>query len=214
MKKKQLIKRKSETKDRIRDIAIDLFSKRGYNGVSMRDIARSVKIHESSIYSHYSGKEDIMDSIISFLINEFKPETDNIPLEDLLDKYDPEMIVKNAISTMIESLKRPHIRKILRLMWIELYHNEKFLDFFKNQYIIPTNVFWSHLFQKMIEKDLIIDYDPNILAREFFNHCIYLFFECFVVNYDENSYELLIDELNEKVSDHIKFIFDMVGKEG
>lgn len=203
-------KKKKGTKERIRDVAIDLFSQKGYNAVSIRDIARLVNIHESSIYSHFKGKEDIMDHIIEFLIDEFRYDPNEIPLDDLLDIYDPEMLMNNAISPIIEQLKVPHIRKIMRLMCIELYQNIKFLDFFKNQFMKPSYIFWSQIFQKMMNKGYIIEYDAKILADEFFNYCIYLFFECFILDYNETSYELLIDNLIIKLSKHIKYIFDMV----
>ena len=63
---------------------------------------------------------------------------------------------------------------------------------------------------KMIDLDYIINYDTNILAEEFFNYCIYLFFEGFILKYNESTYDVVIDELNAKLSNHVKFILDMV----
>ena len=36
-----------------------IFSQKGFNGVSVREIAREVGIRESSIYNHYKNKEAI-----------------------------------------------------------------------------------------------------------------------------------------------------------
>lgn len=52
------------TKERIEAEALKLFSVHGYSGVSIRDIARAVGIKESSIYKHYSSKEDIFETIV------------------------------------------------------------------------------------------------------------------------------------------------------
>ena len=46
------------TKEKIVETALELFSQRGYGGVSIRDIAREVGIRESSIYNHFPGKQD------------------------------------------------------------------------------------------------------------------------------------------------------------
>ena len=50
------------TKERIFDVSVDLFSMYGYDGVSIRQIAYEVGIKESSIYNHYKniseGKTD------------------------------------------------------------------------------------------------------------------------------------------------------------
>ena len=48
---------KSNNKERIFDVSIDLFSEHGYDGVSIRQIAKEVGIKESSIYNHYKSKE-------------------------------------------------------------------------------------------------------------------------------------------------------------
>ena len=45
------------TKEKIFNISIDLFSKKGYDSVSLREIADGVGIKKSSIYSHYSSKQ-------------------------------------------------------------------------------------------------------------------------------------------------------------
>ena len=210
--KKERIEDKKGTKERILDVAIDLFSQRGYNAVSIRDIARRVDIHESTIYSHYKGKEDILNTIIESLIEKYKSIPNRVSLDELLDKYDPQVVLNNAIRPMIEQLKDSEVRKILRFMWIELYQNDTFLDFFKNQFMEPSYVMWDKTFQKMIDLGYIIDYDSKILADEFFNYCIYLFFEGFILNYDEANFNTVIDKLNVKLSIHVKFILDMVRK--
>lgn len=56
----------SKTKEKIILSAIVLFSDRGYDNVSMRDIAAEVGIKASSIYNHFPSKRDILKSIYSF----------------------------------------------------------------------------------------------------------------------------------------------------
>jgi len=54
------------TKDRILHAAVRLFSDRGYDKVSMRDIAAAVGIKAASIYNHYASKEELLKSIYEF----------------------------------------------------------------------------------------------------------------------------------------------------
>ena len=65
---------KKNTKEKIFDVSIDLFSQDGYDGVSIRQIAKEVGIKESSIYNHYQRKESILESILSNYINEMIKE--------------------------------------------------------------------------------------------------------------------------------------------
>lgn len=212
LKEKMDEKETHGTKERIRDAAINLFSQKGYNAVSIREIARSVGINESTIYSHYQSKEEIMDTIIQFLKDLFQSQPDYIPLDKFIDKEDPEELVRKTIRIMLEQMKMPYIRKILRLMCIEVYQNDKFLDFFKNQYLEPSYEIWSIIFKKMIKRGYIIEYDTDQLAREFFNYGVFLIFELYLLNYNEASYESQVDKVIESVFEHITFLFDMLKK--
>ncbi len=51
-------------KDTIRSVAIELFFKKGYFATSMSEIARGSQIQKSSIYYHYSSKEDLLFNIL------------------------------------------------------------------------------------------------------------------------------------------------------
>lgn len=52
------------TDEKILLVSLDLFSQRGYSGVSVRDIAKEVGVRKSALYKHYKNKEDILNRII------------------------------------------------------------------------------------------------------------------------------------------------------
>lgn len=51
------------TKEKIKKEALTLFARKGFHGTSVNDIAEAVGIIKSSLYSHYSGKEDIFTAV-------------------------------------------------------------------------------------------------------------------------------------------------------
>jgi AcrR family transcriptional regulator len=53
------------TKPRILETAINLFSMKGYSGVSMRDIAREVGISPPALYNHFENKEALYRAAVS-----------------------------------------------------------------------------------------------------------------------------------------------------
>ena len=57
-----------DTKSRIFDMALRLFSTSGVENVSMRDIAQAVGIKAASIYNHYVNKEQIVEACYDFFI--------------------------------------------------------------------------------------------------------------------------------------------------
>ncbi len=72
----------SLTKDKILKTAIMLFSDKGYDKVSMRDIAAEVGIKAASIYNHFSSKHDILRRIYQFYAEQQRMAAP--PLEKLL----------------------------------------------------------------------------------------------------------------------------------
>ncbi len=51
-------------KDQIYEVAERLFSARGYHATTMRDIARELAIEGGSLYSHISGKQELLYAIV------------------------------------------------------------------------------------------------------------------------------------------------------
>lgn len=56
---------KDKIEERILAAAISLFGLRGYNGVSMRDIALTAKVNEVTVYRHYAHKRDLYVASLS-----------------------------------------------------------------------------------------------------------------------------------------------------
>ena len=52
------------TREVIMQAALSLFAVRGYAAVSMRDIASAVGIRPSSIYYHFSAKQELFDALV------------------------------------------------------------------------------------------------------------------------------------------------------
>ncbi|HBN81710.1 MAG TPA: TetR/AcrR family transcriptional regulator, partial [Ruminococcaceae bacterium] len=73
-----------DTKEVILTTALKLFSERGYDGVGIRDIAKEIGIRESALYKHYSGKQDIFDSILKDVERRYQEEVSTfIPPESM-----------------------------------------------------------------------------------------------------------------------------------
>lgn len=80
------------THDKLRREAAGLFSKRGYGGTSMADIARRVGVRKASLYNYYDSKAALMLELLERSLEEwgrsceleFAPDTD---FEDQLAGY-------------------------------------------------------------------------------------------------------------------------------
>ena len=50
----------ARTLDRLREVAADLFARRGYGGTSMSEIAAGVGVRKASLYNYYRSKEELL----------------------------------------------------------------------------------------------------------------------------------------------------------
>jgi AcrR family transcriptional regulator len=50
----------ASTRERILDVALDLFTDQGFDGTSMREIAARLHISKPAIYHHFASKEEIL----------------------------------------------------------------------------------------------------------------------------------------------------------
>ncbi|MGZ7136453.1 MAG: TetR/AcrR family transcriptional regulator [Methanobacterium sp.] len=196
------------TKEKIFDVSIDLFSQRGFDAVSVREIAREVGIRESSIYNHYKSKEAILDAIIDYFMSELAQSG---PPEEEMEKLmeTPELFFEVGARAFMERMSSPKTEKIWRIISIELYHNEKIRNFYKKTLLEDPIKTWGEIFTKMMEKGVIKQVDPEKMAYEYFYFAIYLFFEYFILKYDEEN-GIFMDVIWERLSNHAQFILEAI----
>lgn len=63
----------ADSRDRILDAAGTLFAERGYNGVSMRDLAGAAKVNLGAINYHFGGKRSLYHETVRQLIEDIGP---------------------------------------------------------------------------------------------------------------------------------------------
>jgi len=59
-----------DTRQRILDVAVDLFIEQGYAGTSVRDISERLGMTKGSLYYHFASKEDVLNALVTPLIED------------------------------------------------------------------------------------------------------------------------------------------------
>ena len=204
---------KKNTKEKIFDVSIELFSQYGYDGVSIRQIAKEVGIKESSIYNHYQSKESILESILSYYINEMLKEEAPVmqPKENLNMDFDH--FYKEGSDRFISKLSEEKMMKITRIFLVESYHNEKIKKFVKEAIIGYAINGWEDLFNLMKEMNFIKkDADIKQLAESFYYYGLFLLYEHFIINYPEDD-EKFLKDFERRTTNHMKILFNYVKAE-
>ena len=110
---------KAARRAQIIEAAIDCFLERGYINTSMSDIIKASGLSSGSIYSHFSGKEDILIGAINERLNNVKELYAALPEgagpQDILEVIYTNQMVNENFSAMLrirlESLHAPEIAK-------------------------------------------------------------------------------------------------------
>lgn len=200
---------KIQTKDKIFDTALDLFSKKGYDSVSVRTIASEVGIKESSIYNHYSSKKDILMSILNYFEEYFKGNPlDDENIRKLLEE-NPEEFYHQGSEMFKQQIFEEKILKIMKLIFVQMYQIDEVKEFFLREILGGSTDFWSDVFEILIQKNVIgSDCNPNKLAEMYFGFSMFKLWEIFL-KYDDfpkAEIEIMFDEVEE----YHKFLLDSV----
>ncbi|MDR6976660.1 AcrR family transcriptional regulator [Streptomyces sp. 3330] len=68
--------RRGNTRQRIQDVALELFAEQGYEKTSLREIAERLDVTKAALYYHFKTKEEIIVGIFTDLTK---------PIEDLIE---------------------------------------------------------------------------------------------------------------------------------
>ena len=110
---------KAARRTQIIEAAITCFMEHGYTNTSMSDIIKASGLSSGSIYSHFSGKEDILISAINERLDSLKELYAALPEgagpQDILEIIYTNQMVNENFSAMLrirlESLHAPEIAK-------------------------------------------------------------------------------------------------------
>ncbi|ELS55300.1 TetR/AcrR family transcriptional regulator [Streptomyces viridochromogenes] len=69
-------RRRGNTRQRIQDVALELFAEQGYEKTSLREIAERLDVTKAALYYHFKTKEEIIVSLFEDLTK---------PIEDLIE---------------------------------------------------------------------------------------------------------------------------------
>jgi AcrR family transcriptional regulator len=69
-------RRRGNTRQRIQDVAVELFAEQGYEKTSLREIAERLEVTKAALYYHFKTKEEIIVSLFEDLTK---------PIEELIE---------------------------------------------------------------------------------------------------------------------------------
>ena len=170
------------TKDKILNVALDMFSTRGYSSVSIRDISRAIGIKESSIYYHFKNKQDIFEHllyIVQGLIESMK--TSFKEALSVANEISQQAFAKVGISYVENFLLSENVYNIINMLSIEKSKNVEAADYYvKFLFDIPIE-HHQQVFTILKKKCMTNNYNYELdkLACEYQSIILFIFFKYF-----------------------------------
>lgn len=173
--------RKTSTKQTILEESLKLFSIKGYDGVSVRDIATKVGIMQSSLYKHFKNKQAIFNALLDYMSDyyEEKMMSLKVPLgkiEDIAKKYEhmnDDLLFELSKSIFLESLEDEKEMQFRRMLMIEQFNNIEAQAAYKKFFIDNILEYQTNLFKEMMNHGFFKEGSPAMMALHFYS-VIYL----------------------------------------
>lgn len=209
MKKVRMKKEKQDTKQLILDTALELFSKRGYSAVSIRDISGRVGLKESAIYYHFKNKQDIFD----VLCQSFENVMYSIPPKFAAEMAKVTKVEKEAFLVVCHSyftnyLMEERVNRFLRMLIIEqgvnevaknMYHRIMFDEAVSNQLLI---------FSWLVQVGFLKTDQVERMVMDYYSMVVYLFHRYLICGEITDTVKLTI---KEELSKHIEHFLERYG---
>ncbi len=164
------------TKRKIMSEALKLFAQKGYEAVSVAQIAEAVGIKAPSLYKHYKSKQDIFDAILEEMSSRYERQAASMRLSggtpdkdmELFAGIDEERLIEMGKGLFSYFLHDEYTGLFRKMLTVEQFHNKELGALFVKQYVDEPLSYQGMLFGLLIQAGVFIPENPNVMALHFF----------------------------------------------
>lgn len=153
----------NDTKERILDAALEMFSQNGYAGTNIRELSASLGLVKSGVYKHYESKEAIwnalLDEMIAYYGERFGSPEHLPPVPNTLEGF--VAMTMQMVNVTVHDEKIIMTRKVLTL---EQYRDVRARELATKHFLTGLTDMFTRIFTGMMDKGLLRKDDPKMLA--------------------------------------------------
>ena len=161
------ITRKLPAADRRRqiiEVAMALFSAKGFDGTTTREISRAAGVSEAIIFRHFATKEDLYAAIIDFIIQGHR-ERFFAELKQAMEKRDDEAVFETLAFRILETHREEPA--LLRLLLFSSLEGHKLSQLFMESQVRPVYELLSGYVRQRAREGAFRKADALVLVRGF-----------------------------------------------
>lgn len=152
-----------DTKEKILTKALELFSRKGYEGTNINELMGSVGLVKSAMYRHFNSKEEIWNALLDRLIAYYEERfgsAENLPPVP----ESPEKLLAMTMRMVNFTVHDETVVMTRKLLTIEQYRDERARKLATKHFLTGLTEMFSHVFSGMMEKGLLRRENPELLA--------------------------------------------------
>ncbi len=165
-----------DTKHRILDEALTLFSENGYANVFVADIAEGVGIKAPSLYKHYKSKQAIFDAIIEEMNRRFLEEAgalringaDAVADAEIYKNISEDQLIALGNDLFLYFLHDDYTRRFRKMLTIEQFHDKELADVYMKQYVDDPLSYQGMLLGMMVSAGVLQAENVEIMTLHFY----------------------------------------------
>ena len=150
-----------DTKERILEMALELFAQSGYLGTSMSDIAKRLDITKGALYKHYASKQEILDSIVERMnrmdyerAEEYEmPETQPDGFAEAYLHTPVEKIRAYGMAQFDHWTKEPFSSNFRKMLTLEQYRDPALARLYHDYLAGGPTEYMAAIFRKLTDSD-------------------------------------------------------------
>jgi AcrR family transcriptional regulator len=175
-----------DTKHKIMDEALTLFSEKGYANVYVADIAERVGIKAPSLYKHYKNKQAIFDSIIEEMNNRFAEAAKSLQIKGndamadakIYEHMSEEHLLELGRNLFLYYLHDDYTRRFRKMLTIEQFHDKELAKVYTKQYVDDPLAYQGMMFTMLTGAGILKTDNIPIMTLHFYAPIYYLLTIC------------------------------------
>ena len=165
-----------DTKQRILDEALTLFSERGYANVFVNDIAEKVGIKAPSLYKHYKNKQAIFDAIIDEMSSKFEQQAQALSINgtnptadaEVYRSMDEDHLIKLGNDLFAYVLHDSNTKRFRKMLTLEQFKDKDLARVYSEQYFDRPLSYQGMLLGLLVAQGLLVTENVPIMTLHFY----------------------------------------------
>jgi len=195
----------NKTKDKILKHALKLFSSKGYQATTVRDIAGAIGIKQSALYNHFKNKDAILETLIANLTSSAIVTLFDNKESQELHKQGKSLLMSIGTTFKLIGFDKEN-EALFKLLMQEIFRNESIREIYNDNFYQENVKKLSGLFFGMMQDEIIKSSDPLLLANEFFAPLFFYQMQVSLLKVDKKSTSSVVSMFEK----HVDFFWDTI----